>query len=1210
MASDREARLKITLDADGKTANSELKNTGAALDETSKSADKAAFSFKGFAFSAAGVASSLISVSFNLLKLAQTYLGLTVNVETTNTKLKIFNFFVQNTRKEITISTEFLKQFASYLAAINVPPALVKIIDLMGDFRVKIGIGRGDKTIFEHTETGIKKAAEAVKNFQISELRNDIQQAAIALGVFAVQSYTTLKSLREGIARESAFSQASRTIEGTSQEVGALKTQLDNLAATKLAIPVDQLYEVAGVAGAMGKSVAEIPAFVELVSQAAVALNIPANELAEKLGTIQTQLDLTDEGLKSFADQVNTVADSMPGKVSELDIFQVLSTGVATAAKNFGLMKGETVALAGSLLSLGEAPETARSGLVNLLSSLQNAKNQTPDFQQGLAQLGTSADKLAADIKAKPLPALMELLEQMNGLSKAARLDIATKLLGKGQDAIALAKLVDNVDLLKEGLAQATDVQAYSGSVSAAYAKQIETVDAKLTLLKNSVNNLVESLTTTFLPAINNIIDGFRGLANSATKFSQNHPIFKTLAAISVSMLSIAGVTRLVGLALGVLSRVAIVPILRSIAIAAGATALSLEGLGVAGIGKLIIEITKGGGALKVFKALLMFFVGGPIGLAIGALGLLFVAISNLLPMTIKWGETTTTVGEAIRAVWNIIVTEAANAIKNVIAFYQSIADFLGLSAQFKALKDTVSGFIQAFDFGEALNASLENLAGFFNKIIGTAKAAMIAVKNIGILGSQAFNDKVKEAFNADYIGKMSQRVQSEIKKIQATQKLAVADKRPTDKGGELPLNQDPEQVKKQADLIAKIQKEQFDRTVQNIKDSEAAKIQELKNSGKTQKQIDDGIFAEKVKTQQLIFNELSNSLANELTALKDHATKKKTLNADELQAKKATLQEIQKSYKDNITALNQLEQEHRDKVISLDKEIRDLKKQGQDGLREIARSGMTDEQVAADKVLEIQEKTAQMRQLLKNKEYAQAAELGRELNALTLEQAKSAASAAKNGGDAGAANAAQRAYQASIGLTTEALKAQKAEEQAKADEAKAQAEIQRQTFQRVGDQIQALNDTLTQGSALKITVDTTEIDNAKQKIAELTGKTVSVGTETPAQPSVYKAGSNSYSDIKSVAENAARINPQQNQLPAYLTDLIRQLKPLNIPNISQVQNAQITQSAQEKILGVYKLELNTPAGTVNATIKASDKEIFEAVERYAKGRSRITRDY
>jgi len=459
---------------------------------------------------------------------------------------------------------------------------------------------------------------------------------------------------------------------------------------------------------------------------------------------------------------------------------------------------------------------------------------------------------------------------------------------------------------------------------------------------------------------------------------------------------------------------------------------------------------------------------------------------------------------------------------------------------------------------------------------------------------------------------------QDELRLNAFTAKMSNLNNDPRVKDGSIaPLTKKQEKAAaQQAKLDEKIQAESFKNQLSTFKDAEDEKVRLIKNSGQTQSQIDAQVFQTKLKSAREATDFIKAQYVIERNEMVAHEGLKVDFTKKELEFKKATLTQIHDAYKTQVTALNALEQEHRDKAIALDKEIKDVKKQGAAGEREIARAGMTEGEVAADKTLEIEQKTAQYREMMRNKDYTQAAEIGKELNALTKEQGMDAVKNAAAGDKKSAAQTAQNNYKQSIDLTTQALEAQKAEEQAKAAEVKAQADLQRKAFENVGNQIQALNDTLTKGAALKIVVDSSEVDKAKQKIDALnTEKSVDAPTQespVPAQKKIYKTvvdGKTSYSDTST---SDAKITPppvQNTPLPAHISEMIKQLKPLNLPNVSQIQNAQTNQNKQEKVLGVYKLELASPAGTVNATIKPEDKDIFEAYQRYAKSRGRMTRD-
>jgi len=967
-----------------------------------------------------------------------------------------------------------------------------------------------------------KGLTEATKDFIANEL--GIDEAQKSVKSFLVNATAGFLKLREAFSQEASFSAASRTIAGTDEQLKELNKTLNDLSSTDLAVPVQGLNAVASVAGAMGKSVESIPAFVKTVSEGVVGLGIPAQDLAEKLGTIQTQLNLTEEGLTSFSDQVNTVADTLPGKVKEIDIMEVLSMGVATAAKNFGLMKGETVALTGALLSLGEAPETARTSLVNLLSALQNAKNQTPDFQDGLAAMGTSAEKLAVDIKDKPLPALMQLLDTMHGMSNAGRLDIATKLLGKGQDSIALAKLVDNTNLLKQALVSATDATAYSGSVHEAYAKQIETAEAKTTVLWNAIKILSAGMVDTFLPVVKLAIDGFTGIVNAANRFSQNHPIIRTFIEVAGTVLSLGGALRLLSLGLSAVGLLS--PAFTARMAAIGASFLYLSSSVTLATTSLWTFISTGS-ALQLFKTVLIGLFGGTLGLAIGAIALLATGIAALLPKVVKFGDTTATVGEIIAAAWDVVLSTFEPMINIIGNAKDAFDEFLKSAYDIADVGELIS---VAFKKSTSIILQLVSAIGFATTSIAQGWGAIAVEMSAGVqlvedvlsgngvgksmdeftnrtkANMQQFSDSVgqgfNEAFKGDALDKFAAKTDAALKRKRGEKPLAEADKRAADTGVDVAPVDDVSAAKKRADDIEKIQKDSRDRVIAAIRENEAEKIRLYTNVAQTQQQIERFTFEQKLQTEQSIGLLTNQRLNEELASLRTATTEKKVLTTDELVAKRTALIEIETATNAQIKNLIALEQEHRNKAIGFLNEIIALQQAQTTNNQALDQLGLTASEVTETKRRQLVTDTAQLKKLLAEGEFSQAAELGKKTQALALEFAQSEKKAAVSANqDTEAAREAKRQYNATVGLTIQALEGAKQAETDMANTAAAEANKRKLSLEEVRARIADIEAATKNGTELKVTANTKAVDDAIARIKQPTSSTHTINVvETRTQ--------------------------------------------------------------------------------------------------------------
>jgi TP901 family phage tail tape measure protein len=1057
MANDLELELKVQADTD--KAQENLNQTSSGVEDVGVKAEKTNSVFYTFVTSATlgmvGLAKSIAGTAASLYSFAQETLGLTVKLDTSNIGLKAAGFAIQNLRKEFTLSLGFLKTFADYLDRVNFPiPAVEKFINLMAKFNVVIGIGKGD-TVFQNLKEDAVKLGEVVKKISLKEFKEEIASAARSLVLFAANTTATFTSLKKNIASESAFSEASRTINATDEQLKTLKSTIDEMATVDLALPTDQLYAIAKAAGSAGKSAQDIPQFVRTVAEGVVALGIPAEELANKLGTVQSLLHLSEEQLVSFSDQVNTTADTL-SNVSEVDIFEVMSTGAASAGQQFGLLKGETIALSGTMVSLGAAPEVARTGIINLLNSLQNAKNQTPEFQQALAMMGTSADKLAVDIKDKPMPTLLALLDTMNGFSKAGRLDIADKLLGKGQDSVALTKLVDNTQLLKQAINQTSDATLYSGSVHDAYLKKLATEDSGLQLVSNAWNRLSISLTETFLPAVKLITAGFSKFLNVLTEFSLNHPIIKTFAAVATTVLSLGGAFRVLGLAMSLvgLSPAGLIAKFSQL----GATLIALNANVMATTASLF-AMARGSSSFGILKTAMSFLFGGTIGIAVGAISLIAIGIANLLPVTTKWGETSATVGEIISAMWKTIVDgfkpmtdifsagitalddwlESLGIADGIVGVLKNSLEFIGVvvvntGGLFKAFGQTI---------GVVIGSAVEGIAAFSDfvddvfsgKGIGDSLNTYLdRVKGNIASVSESFKQVGTDAGNAvkDFEEGVSKNLQKDPKK------LATKDTRTPDIGTDLAPTDDAQTAKEKAAEREKLAKEAEDRIMKSIIDNEAEKIRLYTNTAATQKQIDDFTFQQKLITSQQITGLINARLDEELSSMEKTKQKSteafnqdimlsalelqlKTANADkdyelvvnttqkiaerkralttetyqltqeELQAKRTALIEIESATVQQIKNLTALEQEHRNKAIAFVKEIEATELQRLNNNRALDDLGLTNEELAENKKRQLVADTAKIKDLIKTGEYEKAAELGKKTQELAFEAAKQA---------------------------------------------------------------------------------------------------------------------------------------------------------------------------------------------------------------------------
>jgi TP901 family phage tail tape measure protein len=658
----------------------------------------------------------VLSLTATLFRLAQSYLGLSVHVDTHNTKIKAANFLLENFHKEIRLSLGLLGTFADYLNKINFPlPKLTQFIDGLSKAEIVLGIGRGkEKNIFDHLPESIDAARNGVRRFQeaFKSAKEDIQRDLKRFGAAAMAEVVVEW---RGVKFESAFADVKKTVSATWDGIKRLRGELLDMAAT-IALPTDGLAKMQAIAGQMGFPVNEISDFVKLTAKGAVAFELLPEQAAESFGTLKNIYNLGLKELEYFGDQINYIADKAGGKVSESALLNVL-TRAGGMAQRFGLLRGETVALGAAMLAMGKPPEIVGTAMDNLLSKLQNAPNQTKDFQIGLQQLGFDAVKLADDIEKNPKKALDGFLVTLSKLDARSQSGILTKIIGDaGETKGVIGDLIGNLAEYNRlsDLANAGDI---SGSMNATFIERQKTVESALIMMKNAWDGVAISISTMFLPTIRLAAESLRDLAVWLRKVNDEYPnlasfarialIFGTLGTVmSLVFRALPGLAAGAGMAVATAFRTGLVSGFRAIGsvltpvigglwntvigqfvikMVAGAAIIQIGmsnvlgvigaltsalvtlvsspvALALASLGVLAVRFSAAGAvvarlgvATSGLGAILLRLVGGPIGLVISALAFLIVKYNEVKDQQFQFGDSTVTLSEIINAAWGVI---------------------------------------------------------------------------------------------------------------------------------------------------------------------------------------------------------------------------------------------------------------------------------------------------------------------------------------------------------------------------------------------------------------------------------------------------------------------------------------------------------------------------------------------------------------------------
>ena len=244
-------------------------------------------------------------------------------------------------------------------------------------------------------------------------------------------AYTATK---QAIDFESAMANVSKVVEGTPDEIAAMRQEVLNL--TKIlpmsAVEVAKLYEAGGQAGLARD---QLTGFAEDAAKVSTAFQMSAEDAGEAMARMRVIFGLNREGVQKLNDTINVLGNNTNAR--ERDILSVLQR-VGAAGKNVGLTAENTSALAAAMLSTGTAENVVATGLSSLFSKLGAAGGLSDKAIEAMEKIGLSAEKLQRDMTIDPNLTIMQVLEKINSLPQIDKVNALVDIFGlEYQDDVA-----------------------------------------------------------------------------------------------------------------------------------------------------------------------------------------------------------------------------------------------------------------------------------------------------------------------------------------------------------------------------------------------------------------------------------------------------------------------------------------------------------------------------------------------------------------------------------------------------------------------------------------------------------------------------------------------------------------------------------------------------------------------------------------------------
>ena len=290
---------------------------------------------------------------------------------------------------------------------------------------------------------------------------------------------------------------------------------------------LDDIGSTAEVLGQLGLATNVIPKATEYIIQLADSTNLAADEGASYVATV---LNLMNHGLPITAEQVKNLGSAIVYlgnnyNTTEADIAH-MAARIAPAAAQLNMTSADVLALSTALSSAQISAEGGGTAitqtLTNITKQLAAFRNEEESTLPRFAEIaGMSAEEFADAWETKPIEAFDKFI---TGLSKLDEEGEYTALifdelgLAGVRQSLSLNALSITHDQLSKAIGDANEQYELGTALANEASKKYETLDAKITQFKNSLQILGDSFGRMFLPSLTKMVEG---LTNFVVKLSQ-----------------------------------------------------------------------------------------------------------------------------------------------------------------------------------------------------------------------------------------------------------------------------------------------------------------------------------------------------------------------------------------------------------------------------------------------------------------------------------------------------------------------------------------------------------------------------------------------------------------------------------------------------------------------------------------------------------------
>ena len=346
---------------------------------------------------------------------------------------------------------------------------------------------------------------------------------------------------------EKSFAQVIRVSGVTGVAAGELRDQLKGLA-TEIPLTFAELANIAQIGGQMDIDASQLAAFTETVAKfVATADGATIDSTTQAFGRLSNLFasDLSDPEQAKFFERIGSAISYTADNAvtSEAKIISLLEK-IAPIAAQAGFAAEEVVGLGSALSSVGLAPEISSGFLTRFFGQLNKDVAAGGDAISAYNKvLGTTSDEFYQLYQNDPSELLRRLIESLSELDKVGQTQALNDLGIKAtRDQRVVQALAGSYEVLEQALTDSSQAYAESSYLDQSSQGIFNTLIANLTKLGNSLANLGDTVGSGLIPTLSSFVNILQFAVDGVNDLANTSPAVKTFLATLTTIGSVVGI--------------------------------------------------------------------------------------------------------------------------------------------------------------------------------------------------------------------------------------------------------------------------------------------------------------------------------------------------------------------------------------------------------------------------------------------------------------------------------------------------------------------------------------------------------------------------------------------------------------------------------------------------------------------------------------------